>query len=47
MNLLRLFRQSLFSSGAACKRTLARNTRRLLPLAAARDGTGAGAPHDA
>ena len=35
MNLLRLFRQSLFSSGAACKRTLARNTRRLLPLAAA------------
>lgn len=34
MNLLRLFRQSLFSSGAACKRTLARNTRRLLPLAA-------------
>lgn len=51
MNLLRLFRQSLFSSGAACKRTLARNTRRLLPLAAVlavrRDGTGAGAPHDA
>ena len=35
MNLLRLFRQSLFSPGAACKRTLARNTRRLLPLAAA------------
>ena len=35
MNLLRLFRQSLFSSGAACKRTLARNTRRLLPVAAA------------
>lgn len=35
MNLLRLFRQSLFSSGAACKRTLARNTRRLLLLAAA------------
>ena len=34
MNLLRLFRQSLFSPGAACKRTLARNTRRLLPLAA-------------
>lgn len=35
MNLLRLFRHSLLSSGAACKRTLARNTRRLLPLAAA------------
>lgn len=35
MNLLRLFRQSLFSPGAACKRTLARNTRRLLPLTAA------------
>ena len=34
MNLLRFFRQSLFSPGAACKRTLARNTRRLLPLAA-------------